>query len=146
MIVEMVEALVDCDKLPSAMRAEVLAALREREDSVSTGVGYGVAIPHAFSAKLDQVVAVFGRSRTGIDFESLDGIPVRFVILFLVPQKDYAMHLQTLGAIAKLFTNRTIRERLATADNHSEVLCILENKPSRVPAGDPRGRQPAIES
>jgi mannitol/fructose-specific phosphotransferase system IIA component (Ntr-type) len=56
------------------------------------------------------------------------------------------MHLQTLGAIAKLFTNRTIRERLATAENHSEVLCILENKPSRIRAGDPRARQPVTES
>lgn len=145
-ILEMVAALVEHDKLPAEMRDEVLASLWTREESVSTGVGYGVAIPHAFSDKLDRVVAVFGRSHRGIDFESLDGLPVRFVILFLVPQRDYAMHLQTLGAIAKLFTNRTIRERLATAAKRSEVLCILENKPSRLYGGAPRDRQPANES
>lgn len=130
-IVELVDALVERGKLAAELRAEVLAALREREDLVSTGVGYGVAIPHAFSEKLDRVVAVFGRSRKGIDFESLDGSLVKFVILFLVPQRNYGMHLHTLSAIAKLFTNSEVRQRLAAAEKRSEVLSILETKQSR---------------
>lgn len=130
-IVELVEALVAGGKLAAELREEVLAALKEREDQVSTGIGYGVAIPHAFSAKLDRVVAVFGRSRSGIDFEALDQLPVRFVILFIVPQLNYGMHLHTLSAIAKLFTNSDVRQRLAAAEKRSEVIAILEAKQPR---------------
>ena len=130
-IVELVDLLVERGKLPPEMREEVLSSLEAREALVSTGVGYGVAIPHAFSDKLDRVVAVFGRSKHGIDFESLDGGLVRFVILFLVPRRDYGMHLHTLSAIAKLFTNSDVRARLAAAEKRSEVLGILETKPSR---------------
>jgi mannitol/fructose-specific phosphotransferase system IIA component (Ntr-type) len=130
-IVELVDALVERGKLPPELREEVLAALKAREDQVSTGIGYGVAIPHAFSEKLDRVVAVFGRSRNGIDFEALDDLPVRFVILFLVPQRNYGMHLHTLSAIAKLFTNSEVRRRLAEAEKRSEVIAILEAKQPR---------------
>jgi mannitol/fructose-specific phosphotransferase system IIA component (Ntr-type) len=109
----------------------VLEALKTREEQVSTGVGYGVAIPHAFSEKLERVVAVFGRSQAGIDFEALDGKPVHFVILFLVPKKDYHLHLQTLAAIAKMFTNIEIRRRLGAAGDHQEILDIFSGKPPK---------------
>ena len=100
-IVELIDHLVSAGSLDAGLRDEVLDALKIREEQVSTGVGYGVAIPHAFSDKLEKVVAVLGRSKEGIDFESLDQKPVHFVILFLVPKKDYHLHLQTLAAIAK---------------------------------------------
>ncbi len=130
-IVELVDALVERGKLAAELRDEVLEALRTREDQVSTGIGYGVAIPHAFSENIDKVVAVFGRSRQGIDFEALDELPVQFVILFIVPQRNYGMHLHTLAAIAKLFTNREVRQRLAEAEKRSEIITILEAKQPR---------------
>lgn len=130
-IIELVDLLVERGKLAVELQEDVLRALKTREDLVSTGVGYGVAIPHAFSDRLDRVVAVFGRSRKGIDFESLDGNLVKFVILFLVPQRNYGMHLHTLSAIAKLFTSSDVRQRLAAAEERSEVLGILETKQSR---------------
>ena len=135
-IVELIDHLVSVGSLDTALREEVLAALKTREDQVSTGVGYGVAIPHAFSDKLDKVVAVLGRSKEGIDFESLDQKPVHFVILFLVPQKDYHLHLQTLAAIAKMFTNIEIRRRLSEAAGHQEILDIFSGKATK-PAGNP---------
>ena len=110
----------------------MLEAFRLREESVSTGIGSGVAIPHAFSDHLNHVIAVFGRSRAGIDFEALDNAPVHFIILFIVPRKDYHMHLQTLAAIAKMFTNCHVLRQLGLAENHEEVLAILDSKPSRV--------------
>jgi mannitol/fructose-specific phosphotransferase system IIA component (Ntr-type) len=130
-IMELVDLLVERGKLAAELREEVLEALKEREDQVSTGIGYGVAIPHAFSEKLDKVVAVFGRSRHGIDFEALDRLPVKFVILFIVPQRNYGMHLHTLSAIAKMFTNSEVRQRLAAAEKRSEVIAILESKQPR---------------
>ena len=130
-IVEMVDALVERGKLSATLRGEVLEALRAREDLVSTGVGRGVAIPHAFSEHLDHVVAMFGRSKAGIDFEAIDGGRVNFVVLFLVPKSAYAMHLHTLAAIAKLFLNYQLLERLAVAEKRSEVLRLLAAKPPR---------------
>lgn len=135
-IVELVDRLVEVAALEAALRDEVLDALKVREDQVSTGVGYGVAIPHAFSDKLDQVVTILGRSKSGIDFESLDQKPVHFVILFLVPKKDYHLHLQTLAAIAKMFTNIEIRRRLAAAGCHQEILDIFAGRAAK-PAVNP---------
>ncbi len=130
-IVELIDHLVSCSSLAPELRDEVLEALKTREEQVSTGVGHGVAIPHAFSDKLERVVAVLGRSKAGIDFEALDGKPVHFVILFLVPKKDYHLHLQTLAAIAKMFTNPESRRRLGDAAGHQEILDIFAGKPRK---------------
>jgi mannitol/fructose-specific phosphotransferase system IIA component (Ntr-type) len=90
--------------------------------------------PHAFSDHLDRVIAVFGKSKAGIDFESLDDLPVHFIILFIVPRKDYHLHLRTLAAIAKMFTNCEVRRQLVKAETRDEILAILDSKPSRAPA------------
>ena len=128
-IVELVDHLIATGKLPAGLREESLDALKIREDQVSTGIGSGVAIPHAFSDQIQDVVAVFGRSKEGIDFEALDNAPVHFVILFIVPRKDYQLHLRTLAAIAKLFTNSEMRRQFAAAQTRDEILAILGAKP-----------------
>lgn len=128
-IVELVEHLVAVGKLPATLKDEVLAALKTREDQVSTGIGSGVAIPHAFSDELGEVTAIFGRSKTGIDFEAIDNAPVHFIILFIVPRKDYHLHLRTLAAIAKMFTNCEVRRQFGEAQTRDEILAILDSKP-----------------
>lgn len=133
-IVELVGHLVKTGQLPAAQEAEMLAAFKAREESVSTGIGSGVAIPHAFSDHLDHVVAVFGRSREGIDFEALDNAPVHFIVLFIVPRKNYHLHLQTLAAIAKMFTNSEVLRQLAAAETCEEIIAIFESRPARVGA------------
>lgn len=131
-IVELVDHIESRGFLKSEDKAGVLESLQIREDQISTGIGSGVAIPHAFSETIDKVIAVFGRSKEGIDFEALDNAPVNFVLLFIVPKKDYHLHLQTLAAIAKLFNNCEVRQQLADAVTHEEVLTILASRPSRV--------------
>lgn len=133
-ITELVDHLVKSGALPPEQREEMLAALKAREDQVSTGIGAGVAIPHAFSDELEDVVAVFGRSKAGLDFEALDQAPVHLVVLFIVPRKDYHLHLRTLSAIAKMFTNVDVRRQLSEAESCDEILAILDCKPSRVAA------------
>ncbi|MGC4014185.1 MAG: PTS sugar transporter subunit IIA [Luteolibacter sp.] len=133
-IVELVDHLRDAGQLDASLYEEVLSALKVREELVSTGIGSGVAIPHAFSDHVDRVIAVLGRSQEGIDFEALDGAPVHFVFLFIVPRKDYHLHLRTLAAIAKMFTNSEIRRLIAAADSREEILAILDPKSSRVAA------------
>jgi mannitol/fructose-specific phosphotransferase system IIA component (Ntr-type) len=128
-IMELVNHLVVTGKLPESLKDEVLAALKTREDQVSTGIGSGVAIPHAFSEHIEEVVAVFGRSKAGLDFEAIDNAPVHLIILFIVPQKDYHLHLRTLAAIAKMFTNCEVRRQIGEAKTRDEILSILDSKP-----------------
>lgn len=133
-IVELVEHLRHLGKINAGLECEMLESLRVREELVSTGIGSGVAIPHAFSDNVDHVIAVLGRSRAGIDFEALDGGPVHFVFLFIVPSKDHHLHLRTLAAIAKMFTNGEIRRRIGEAETREEILAILDPKASRAAA------------
>ena len=133
-IVELVGHLVTTEQLPVSQHEEILEAFKAREESVSTGIGSGVAIPHAFSDHLEKVIAVFGRSVAGIDFEALDNAPVHFIILFVVPRKEYHLHLQTLSAIAKMFTNREILRQLGAAVELEEILSIFDFRPARVGA------------
>lgn len=127
-----VEHLISKKLLDGALREEVLQSLKEREQQISTGIGSGVAIPHAFSDSIDQVVAAFGRSSEGVDFEALDNAPVNFVILFIVPKKEYNMHLQTLAAIARMFNNCAVRQELHEAQTVEQVLDIFASRPSRI--------------
>lgn len=141
-IIELVDHLIEIERLPKSQRDGVLEALKAREEQVSTGIGSGVAIPHTFSDELEEVVAVFGRSKAGIDFEAIDNAPVHYIILFIVPRKDYHLHLRTLAAIAKMFTNCEVRRQLGVAETRDEILTILDSKPSRVPAPDANGAAP----
>jgi mannitol/fructose-specific phosphotransferase system IIA component (Ntr-type) len=93
---------------------------------MSTGIGLGIAIPHASSDRVDRVIAAFGRSRQGIEFESLDNAPVRFVVMFVVPKDQFQVHLRTLAAIAKFLNDRGVRERLAAAESPEEILKIFQ--------------------
>jgi nitrogen PTS system EIIA component len=126
-IVELVDLLVAQGQIKAADRDVVLAALRQREETMSTGIGFGIAIPHASSDRVEKVVAAFGRSTQGIEFESLDNAPVKFIVLFVVPKDQFQTHLRTLAAIAKFLNDRSIRERLGTASNADDILAIFEN-------------------
>ena len=124
-IVELVDLLVGQNLIKPADRDVVLAALRQREETMSTGIGFGIAIPHASSDRVEKVVAAFGRSTTGIEFESLDNAPVKFIVLFVVPKDQFQTHLRTLAAIAKFLNDRDVREKLGTAVGAPEILEIF---------------------
>jgi mannitol/fructose-specific phosphotransferase system IIA component (Ntr-type) len=108
-------------------RPEISAALKVREQTMSTGIGMGIAIPHASSPRVNNVLAAFGRSKEGIEFGSLDHVPVRFVVLFVVPKDQFQIHLRTLAAIAKFLNDRGVRDRLATAESPGEILEIFRS-------------------
>jgi fructose-specific phosphotransferase system IIA component len=133
-IVELIDLLVQKGRVRGSDRDSILSALRQREETMSTGIGFGIAIPHASSNCVSEVVAAFGRSSTGIEFDSLDNSPVRFIVLFVVPKDQFQVHLRTLAAIAKFLNDKSVREQLARADSSDEILAIFDNKSPRAQA------------
>ena len=130
-IEELIDHLNNQGLLKEETKEDILASLHAREEQTSTGIGSGVAIPHAFSEKTSEVIAVFGRSEQGINFDAIDNAPVKFILLFIVPKKDYHLHLQALSAIAKMFNNCEIRQNLSEAVDAEEILNIFNSTPSR---------------
>jgi PTS system nitrogen regulatory IIA component len=125
---EIVDRLVACGRLEVSHREEAVAALRHREETMSTGVGFGIAIPHASCDAVSEVTACFGRSSAGIDFESLDGKPVHFIVLFLVPKDQFQTHLRTLAAIAKFLNDPNVRKELGEATDARSILTVFGRK------------------
>jgi mannitol/fructose-specific phosphotransferase system IIA component (Ntr-type) len=89
-----------------------LAAVKQRESSMSTGIGYGIALPHAVTDLVPNLTVVIGRSRKGLPFDALDAKPVHLVVLFLVPQGQFQNHLTLLADIAKLLHRPDFRDDL----------------------------------
>jgi len=128
---ELVEQLVEHGKVREDDREQVWESIKQREQTMSTGIGFGIAIPHASSDKVDEVVAAFGRSSTGIEFDSLDGQPVFFIVLFVVPKDQFQTHLRTLAAIAKFLNDKTVRDELRSAKDADQILRVFENRSPR---------------
>lgn len=122
---ELVDHLISTGHVETDRREGILEALHAREDQVSTGIGHGVAIPHAYCDRIEHPVALLGRSTNGIDFEACDNAPVHFVILLLVPQDQPHVHLQTLASIARLFSQCEVRAKLKEAKSAGELLKAL---------------------
>src|SRR3954454_15225573 len=130
-IVELIDLLVQLGKIKAEGRESILASLKQREETMSTGSGFGIAIPHCSSDRIDDVVAAFGRSSAGIEFDALDNAPVKFVVLFIVPKNQFQTHLRTLASIAKFLNDRGTRDRLAGAKSTEEILSIFRESPQK---------------
>ena len=102
-------------------------ALIEREKLGSTGIGENVAIPHAKSDELDQILTLFGRSIEGIEFDSLDKKPVHFVCLVVAPAHSTGHHLKALARISRLLKNEELRQNILKSQSAKEIYsCLLD--------------------
>ncbi|MBW2185582.1 MAG: PTS fructose transporter subunit IIA [Desulfuromonadales bacterium C00003068] len=115
---------------PGLNRNEVLTVLRERERLGSTGIGEGVAIPHGKLKDIDQLILSFGRSKAGVDFDSMDGKPAHLFFLLLAPEDSISIHLKTLARISKLLKDQDVREQLLTAGTADDIYKIIQEKES----------------
>jgi PTS system nitrogen regulatory IIA component len=129
-IAELVEPLIKGGKVRD--KNKLLDALMERERLGSTGIGENVAIPHAKSNEIDGIVATFGRSNGGINFDSLDQKPVYFVFLLIAPEKSAGMHLKTLARISKLLKNPSFRHDLMKARDEKEIYEAISREDSKI--------------
>lgn len=112
---ELINTLVESGKIKPENREAIVSVIKKRESSMSTGIGFGIGIPHASTDLIYEVTGALGRSRNGVNFDALDNQPVNLVVLFLVPQGQFQKHLHTLAKIAKLLHKKEFRQALETA-------------------------------
>ncbi len=101
--------------------ARTLDILLQREKLGSTGIGDGVAIPHGKIQGIEDIVVVFGRSKKGIEFDSVDKKPVSLFFLLLAPENSAGDHLKTLAKISKMLKTASIREKLIIAKTAGDL-------------------------
>ena len=99
---------------------DVLVGVEERERTLGTGIGFGVAIPHGKSPTMRQLGVVAGISRTPIEWESVDGAPVRLLFMLAGPESSAGVHVKVLSRIARLVRRETFRQRLLEAASPEE--------------------------
>jgi mannitol/fructose-specific phosphotransferase system IIA component (Ntr-type) len=126
----LIDTLVACGKIKAEHRQSIAAVVKKRETSMSTGIGFGIGIPHASTDLIYEVVGALGRSHKGVSFEALDNQPVNLVMLFLVPQGQFQKHLHTLANIAKLLHKKEFRQALEQAADADAMYRIIKDAPS----------------
>jgi fructose-specific phosphotransferase system IIA component len=104
---------------------ELLGAILEREKIMSTGIGLGIAIPHAKIAGVKDFVVAFGKSKSGIEFNSLDAKPVHFVVMIAGPDQQQERYLQLLARITLKLKDAGVRRQLEEAESVEQVLAAL---------------------
>ena len=125
---ELINNLVATGKIQPQHRESIAAVVKKRETSMSTGIGFGIGIPHASTDLIPEVVGALGRSRKGINFDALDNQPVNFVMLFLVPQGQFQKHLHTLANIAKILHKAEFRQALEQAPDAEAMLKAIKDQ------------------
>lgn len=126
LINELVQLGVKNGEIPEDQKDAIKKSLMEREKSMSTGIGNGVAIPHCTSQDIKDTILLMAVSSTGIDFDSIDGHPVRITILLIVPKNKLTQHIKTLANIAKLMSNEQLREKIFKAKSADAVVKAIK--------------------
>ena len=105
----------------------VLAALKKRESEGSTGMGEGIAIPHAKSDKIVEPVVLYGQSEQGVDWDSMDGSLAHNIFMILVPEKYQGdLHLKILQMLSRKLVSADFRTQLDAAKTKEEIYNVLQ--------------------
>jgi mannitol/fructose-specific phosphotransferase system IIA component (Ntr-type) len=124
---ELVDQIPELGDQPEA-RQTLLRALREREQLHSTGIGDGIALPHARNALVglvEQPLMVFGRHAQGIPYDSVDATPARLFFLIIAP--TVTQHLSILARLGRVVRDSRLRQNLLLADRPEKVISLIDD-------------------
>jgi fructose-specific phosphotransferase system IIA component len=126
---EIIKELVDLASNSKLVKDadQLLKDILEREKLVTTGVGYGVAFPHAKSKAIRGIIIAFGRSKKGVDFESMDKKPVNIFFLIAAPEDAIGAHLNVMARLSFLMKSEKNREKLMKIKSPKELLEVLDS-------------------
>jgi PTS system nitrogen regulatory IIA component len=130
-LIELAEPIANAH--PELDKAGLIKTLISRENLGSTGIGGGVAIPHGKYDGLDHLVAGFGRSAKGIDFNSMDHRPAHLFFLLVAPKNCAGDHLKALARISRLFKDPLLKNSLLQVQTREEIYGILEEYDMKLP-------------
>jgi len=119
-VLAQVERQVDEDRM--------MEILLERESLGSTGIGEGVAIPHGKSKDVKKLLASFGRSLPGLDFQSMDGKPAHLFFLLVAPENSAGIHLKALARISRLMKDQVFRKALMEVSSAEEIYALFSEE------------------
>ncbi|MCM8760723.1 MAG: PTS sugar transporter subunit IIA [Candidatus Omnitrophica bacterium] len=128
-IKELVDLLSKAEDIKN--KDELIKALLTRESLGSTGIGQGIGIPHAKTPSVKNLVAAFGLSQKGVNFDSLDGEPVYIFFLLIAPEESAGPHLKALARISRMLKDKYFRELLKKAKDEKEILRIIQEEDSK---------------
>lgn len=125
-IEELVDTLAAAGKVrdPEALKEAVWS----REQTRTTGIGQGLAIPHGKSDSVSKLVMAIGKPASPIEFQSIDKQPVQLIVLLASPPDRTSDHIQALARISRLMTMRDFRERVYAAQDAEELYSLLESQ------------------
>ncbi|MEA1981618.1 MAG: PTS sugar transporter subunit IIA [candidate division Zixibacteria bacterium] len=124
-IKEMVELV--CSSNMVMDKDQLLKDIEDREKLVTTGVGYGVAFPHAKTKSVKGIVIAFGRSNNGIDFDAMDHHPVKLFFLIAAPEDAIGAHLNVMARLSYLMKSEKNRDKLFESASPGDVLALIDN-------------------
>ncbi len=127
-IKELVDALIVSSDIDKNYHNKLIEALMLRESLGSTAIGQGVAIPHAKCDCVDKLVAAFGLSKKGVDFDSLDGEPAYIFFLLVAPQDSAGPHLKALARISRLLKDKYFRDSLRACEDSKSIIDIISQE------------------
>jgi fructose-specific phosphotransferase system IIA component len=128
---ELVDALITAGEIEKRHRNKLIEALMARETLGSTAIGQGVGIPHAKSDCVKRLVAAFGLSRKGVDFDSLDEEPVYIFFLLLAPADSAGPHLKALARVSRLLKDKYFRDSLRQCQDDKSIVRIITQEDER---------------
>ena len=127
-IKELVDLLINSGDIEKRSRNKIIDALTARESLGSTAIGQGVAIPHAKSDCVNKLVAAFGVSKKGVDFDSLDGELAYIFFLLIAPQDSAGPHLKALARISRLLKDKYFRDSLRACVDDKSIIKIISQE------------------
>ncbi|PDZ42414.1 PTS fructose transporter subunit IIABC [Bacillus wiedmannii] len=143
---ELVEKLDGANRLNS--KAEFKEAILKRESQSTTGIGEGIAIPHAKTKAVKQPAICFGRSVSGINYESLDGQPAHLFFMIAASEGANNTHLETLSRLSTLLMDEGFRKQLLEAKDEEELLRLFDEKENEkeedIEVAKPEGNEPYV--
>lgn len=122
------ELVTPVARIANLDRQDLIRVLIDRERLGSTGIGGGIGIPHGKLKNLDGLCLGFGLSRTGVNFESIDGRPTHIFFLLITPENSTGLHLKVLAKISRMLKNDDFKERLMNAADSDEIYAVIKEE------------------
>ncbi len=130
-IKELLDVLVNAGKIKKEDENAIFNVLIDREELGSTAIGNGIAIPHAKTDKVSELVSAFGVSKKGVDFRALDGEKVYLFFLLIAPKDSPGPHLKALARITRLLKDKNFRAMLMEVKDKQEAVKLIEEEDNR---------------